>query len=1415
MKLNNLFVVSIFLLILITFGAVSAADDNSASVTAIDGDLDLEVQAVDEIDADSGVDSDAAICDDATKDDNKLGAIDDSDVIGSTDNDKLSGDVSPEYNLTVNLPMSGSAYVAQWGQPIGVTLDMGNATGEVTMTFADQTYTVPLVNGVATYEITKYSKIANNQKLNIAYGGDDYYASFSTSKNINIKLDELVANSANYGLKPYVEVYLYNATGNVTFTVNGNTYRKELVNGAAVQEFTNYTLGRNTVTFAYEGDENYDPISKSVNFDVNANIDAPTTYNFQPAIINVYLGEATGQVIMSMGSEEYAVDVINGVATQEFENYVVGSNEVTVQYSGDDKFNPFSTSKTFTVLDKENATILSSVYRTADKNMVIVCIPFGTGNVNVTINGKQEILELVDGMAIYNIDATDVISEINVTYAGSFRLNGANSTEFKVLNNVVNAENYMYYFNQADGGKMFGFIEDGTTLDFQGSIINPNQTNNITFNVIKPVNIISTTNDAYIDLNTTAGSLIGENPGNRFTISYGGSGTNMTGINFHNTQLWLSNTHHVVLDRVSNVIEDQRVGSGVGATSIRDNSTWVTVKNSYFYTRNNGGSSSLVIAWADYCTFHNNTIRVEGNVGNMIYLTTYNVEIPEGVTPNAHNNITNNRIFGPEKASSICWGFVVAGSDNLFANNWINYSGVGFNIQWGMGAAEANIYVNNTLIGGASASFPGDSIVYNNYISGTMSTGANSVVYNNTVGKAMTVSAGAEAYNNTVAGLTMSGAGGIAHDNVVNGVTTISQANVIIENNTFLGDNAIKFSNANAKNGIFANNTVVGYIEFGNKNAKNNTITGNNIITSHDYAIDLKTYTGTETVITNNILNSNSRFGDAAINHIDDDTLVIDNYQYAAVDISVSVDPIKVGQNAVFNVVVNETSMTKATVVISGKEYSVDLVDGKGTLEVADLAAGTYNVIVVSADKNFGGQNTTTLDVTKNDPTVIVDAPETVECLNYNVTVNVNDATGTVTFALNGTDTVVPIVNGVAVFTIADLTQGTYDINITYSGDDKYYGNQTEITLNVAKNKNVTIIAHDVQADRIVEKFNATFVNYQGVGIANANVIFKIGNETYTAVTDANGMATISLSLSRGLYPITIDFEAIGDEFDAASSSAVIYVSDMTVLLIDSISTDVITGTLKDIHGNPIANATIVYTIAGGDKLKTTTDGNGAFAVKVDKNGLVTFNFEGDAISEASAFSITLNDMTVLSIDSISTNVITGTLKDNHGNPIANATIVYTIAGGNKLKTTTDGNGAFAVKVDKNGLVTFNFEGDAISEASAFSITLNGIVPAPVQPTKVKKATKIVAKKKAFKAKVKTKKYTIALKTKAGKAIKKVRVTLKIKGKTYKAKTNAKGKATFKIKKLTKRGKYTAKIKFAGNKNFKAASKKVKITVKK
>ena len=67
------------------------------------------------------------------------------------------------------------------------------------------------------------------------------------------------------------------------------------------------------------------------------------------------------------------------------------------------------------------------------------------------------------------------------------------------------------------------------------------------------------------------------------------------------------------------------------------------------------------------------------------------------------------------------------------------------------------------------------------------------------------------------------------------------------------------------------------------------------------------------------------------------------------------------------------------------------------------------------------------------------------------------------------------------------------------------------------------------------------------------------------------------------------------------------------------------------------------------------------------------------------------------------------------------------------------------------------------------------------------------AKNAKFKAK-KVKKYKVSLKTSSGKAVAGKQISLKVKGKTYKVKTNAKGVATFKIKNLKKVGKFKATI---------------------
>ncbi|MBE6500104.1 MAG: hypothetical protein E7Z80_06145, partial [Methanobrevibacter thaueri] len=269
-----------------------------------------------------------------------------------------------------------------------------------------------------------------------------------------------------------------------------------------------------------------------------------------------------------------------------------------------------------------------------------------TGSVTFKFNNKSSTVNLVNGEAEITLNASDLAvgeNELTVDYtcdSETFK-DTSNSTKFHILNGIVTQDTYLYYFNQEDNGKFFDYIPNGATLDFQGSIINPDQAVTVQMNVNKPVNIVSSTHDAYVDLNTTAGSLLGESPGNSFAITYGGSGSNVSDVYFHNTQLWFSNTHNVVLDNISNVVEDQRVGSGVGATSIRDNSTYVVLKNSYFYTRNNGGSTTFTFSWASYCTIDNCTLRAEGNVGNLLYLNIFNVVgAPSGVPLNNYNIVS-------------------------------------------------------------------------------------------------------------------------------------------------------------------------------------------------------------------------------------------------------------------------------------------------------------------------------------------------------------------------------------------------------------------------------------------------------------------------------------------------------------------------------------------------------------------------------------------------------------------------------------------------------------------------------------------------------------------------------------------------------------------------------------------------------
>ena len=58
------------------------------------------------------------------------------------------------------------------------------------------------------------------------------------------------------------------------------------------------------------------------------------------------------------------------------------------------------------------------------------------------------------------------------------------------------------------------------------------------------------------------------------------------------------------------------------------------------------------------------------------------------------------------------------------------------------------------------------------------------------------------------------------------------------------------------------------------------------------------------------------------------------------------------------------------------------------------------------------------------------------------------------------------------------------------------------------------------------------------------------------------------------------------------------------------------------------------------------------------------------------------------------------------------------------------------------------------------------------------------------------------------------KVTVNVNGVTYSIKTNTKGQAIFKLKKLTKKGTYKSTVTFKGNKYYNKVVKKVKIKIK-
>ena len=437
-----------------------------------------------------------------------------------------------------------------------------------------------------------------------------------------------------------------------------------------------------------------------------------------------------------------------------------------------------------------------------------------------------------------------------------------------------------------------------------------------------------------------------------------------------------------------------------------------------------------------------------------------------------------------------------------------------------------------------------------------------------------------------------------------------------------------------------------------------------------------------------------------------------------ASSVAVDVGDIVVGEDAVIGVSVPDIVSGVVNVTVNGRSYNVAIVDGKGVLIISNLAAGDYDVNVNYAGDNkyVASSNSTKFTVSKLPSSVLVNVKDIVVGEDDVISIALpEDATGNVTITVNGKNYVAVVKYGVASVTISDLAKGNYNVSVKYSGDNKYLPGENTTQFSVAKvsDYNVTVDIVD-----IIEGENATVtvvVPDDGTG----EVIITIDGKEYKGSVD-NGVAKVVIpDLKEGTYKV-VTFYTGDNKYDSMIVNGTITVNKntKTTLTMDDVvkyfkGAQNLTAKLVDAFGNPIANATVYFTVNGKVYAKTT-DKNGTASMGI---GLVPNEYKVNAVfngtkdyDKATANATVTVKNTVFGNDTTlyfcnGTKYVAKFL-DSNGKALANTTVKFNINGVFYTRVTDEnGTASLTIKLDPKSYVITAYN-PATGEERANNITV-------------------------------------------------------------------------------------------------------------
>lgn len=200
----------------------------------------------------------------------------------------------------------------------------------------------------------------------------------------------------------------------------------------------------------------------------------------------------------------------------------------------------------------------------------------------------------------------------------------------------------------------------------------------------------------------------------------------------------------------------------------------------------------------------------------------------------------------------------------------------------------------------------------------------------------------------------------------------------------------------------------------------------------------------------------------------------------ANASLNVIVNDVDYGNVYVIDTVLTGVNNAKLTenifVTINNKNYTVEVVNGKGTLLGDKLGAGVYNFSAIwDGNDNYNlTADSGKFKINKINSTVSVGADDIRVGENVTVTVSLaSDTTGNVTISVDNQVYNVAIENGSVVKTISDFKAGIYDVFVKYIGDDNYNSAQNTTKFTVLKISDYNM---DVAVPEAKDGVNSTVV---------------------------------------------------------------------------------------------------------------------------------------------------------------------------------------------------------------------------------------------------------------------------------------------------------------------------------------------------